>query len=62
MAKARSSFDKKASAIAQKQHIPVERARAILASAAIHASAKAVKKNPNLKHIPAVAAKAKKSK
>ena len=57
---AKSSFDKKASQIAAKQHIPVERARAILAAGAIHASKKAVKANPNLKHVPAVAAKYKK--
>lgn len=62
MAKPKSSFDKKASSIAAKQHIPVENARAILAHAAMNASKKAIRKNPNLKHIPAVAAKMKKSK
>lgn len=60
MAKAKSSFDKKAAGIAQKQHIPIDRARAILASAAMKASPKAIKANPNLKHVPAVAAKYKK--
>ena len=60
MAKAKSSFDKKAAQIAQNQHISIDRARAILASGAMKASSKAVKANPNLKHIPAVAAKFKK--
>lgn len=60
MAKKKSSFDKKVSSIAAKQDIPIANARAILAHAAITASKKAVKKNPNLKHIPAVAAKYKK--
>ena len=55
--KAKSSFKKKAEAIAKKQHIPVKNAEAILAHGAMHASAKAVKKNPNLKHVPAVAKK-----
>ena len=60
MGKKKSSFEKKASQIAQKQHIPLERAKAILAHGAMTASPEAVKKNPNLKHIPAVAAKMKK--
>ena len=60
MAKAKSSFSKKATAIAKSQHIPVDRAKAILAAAAMKASAKAIKKNPNLKHIPAVKKKFKK--
>ena len=56
----KSSFQSKAEGIAKKQHLPIERAKAILAAGAMKASKKAVKANPNLKHIPAVAAKYKK--
>lgn len=62
MAKAKSSFDKKAAAIAAKQGVSMDRARAILAAGALKASPKAIKANPNLKHIPAVAVKVKKGK
>jgi len=57
--KKKSSFQSKAEAIAKKQHIPVENAKAILAHGAMTASKKAIKKNPNLKHVPAVAKKMK---
>lgn len=62
MAKKKSSFDTKAAEIAKKQGIPLENAKAILAHGAMNASKKAIKANPNLKNIPAVAAKIKKSK
>ena len=60
MSKKKSSFEKKAESIAHKQHIPVNNARAILAKGAMNASKKAVKKNPNLKKVPAVGKKYKK--
>ena len=46
------SFKSVAKGMAKKQHIPIERANAELAYAGRHASAKAKKKNPNLKKIP----------
>lgn len=54
MATKKSSFETKATQIARKQNISIEAARAILAHGAMNASKKAVKANPNLKHVPAV--------
>lgn len=51
MAKGKSSFARKADAIAKRQGEPVKNARAELAYGARHASAAAKRKNPNLKKV-----------
>lgn len=55
-------FKAVAKSIAKKQGISMERASAIVAAGAMKASKEAVKKNPRLKNIKAVAKKFKKSK
>lgn len=45
-------FEKEAKAIGRKEHVPIERARAILASGARNASAEAKRENPRLKRVP----------
>lgn len=49
-----SSFEEKAKKISGKQDVSMDSARRMLAAGALKASLSAVKKNPNLKHIPAV--------
>ena len=51
MEKKGMGFKKAAAEIAKKEHLPKERAGAILASATRNASPAAKKKNPNLKKV-----------
>ncbi len=52
MSTAHPGFSKVAQSIASKSGLPIERARAILASRTRGASKKAVAKNPRLKRVP----------
>ena len=52
MASAHPGFKAVANSIARKQGIPIERARAILASRTRGASAAARRKNPHLNRVP----------
>jgi hypothetical protein len=49
--KAHPGFNKVASKIAHEEHIPMDRAKAILAARTRHDSAKAKRKNPRLKKV-----------
>lgn len=49
--KAHPGFKKAARSIAEKEHVPVERANAILAAGSRHASAAAKRKNPKLNKV-----------
>ena len=51
MSKAHPGFKNVAKGIAQRQGIPIERANAILASAAHKASPMAIQKNPRIKRV-----------
>ena len=51
MAQSHPGFKNVATSIAQRNGLPIERARAILASRTRQASAKAKKKNPRLKKV-----------
>lgn len=51
MKKKHPGFEKVERSIMKKEHLPKERAGAILASATRHASPEAKKENPNLKHV-----------
>lgn len=51
MAKSHPGFKAASASIARKQGIPMDRARAILASGARGASAKAKRSNPRLKRV-----------
>lgn len=49
--KTHPGFEKAATSISRKEHIPKARARAILASSTRKASARAKKRNPRLKRV-----------
>jgi hypothetical protein len=51
MSAAHPGFQAVANKIAGKEHLPIERARAIVAASARNASAKAKKKNPRLNRV-----------
>lgn len=54
MAKEHPGFKGAAKSVAKKEGIPMKNARAIIGAASHNASAKAIKENPRLKHVPGV--------